>query len=60
MSSQVQKRQPWINHGLAGNLDILVGSVVPPALAILISILMGLDFSIGLLGVFLPLQLISV
>ncbi|MEN9956154.1 MAG: hypothetical protein RLY34_961 [Actinomycetota bacterium] len=60
MSSQVQKRQPWQNHGLAGNLDILVGSVVPPALAILISVLMGLDFSIGLLGVFLPLQLISV
>lgn len=59
MSAAVN-RKPWVNRSLLVNLDVLMGGVVPPAVAILITILAGLDFSIGLLGIFLPLQLISV
>lgn len=59
MSTAVN-RKPWVNRSLAVNLDILIGAIVPPALAILLTVLAGLDFSIGLLAVFLPLQLLVV
>lgn len=56
-SSQLQ---PWKNRSIIGNLDILIGSIVPAAFSVLVTLLAGLDFSIGLLGIFLPLQLVTV
>lgn len=58
--SMAVNRKPWVNRSLTVNLDILVGSIVPAAIAVLITVLVGLDFSIGLLAVFVPLQLIAV
>lgn len=56
----VKKNQPWVNRSIFGNLDIFIGSIVPISLSVLITVLAGFDFSIGLLGVFLPLQIITV
>ena len=58
--SKTISRQPWANQSVAGNLDILIGSILPAAISVILAILTGMDFSLALLLIFLPLQLISV
>lgn len=60
MSSAAINRRPWLNRSITGNLDIALGSIVPSALAILVGLLASLDFSLTLVGVFLPIQLLTV
>ncbi len=60
MSKAVARHQPWNQRKLADNLPIIIASIIPPALAALIGILAQLDFSLILIGLFLPMQVISV
>jgi len=49
--------QPWATKTRALRPQIFVAAVVPVAVSLLVMMLTGTDFSIALLGVFLPLQL---
>ncbi|MFM6971513.1 MAG: phosphate ABC transporter permease PstA [Rhodoluna sp.] len=57
--SESQNRQPWAQRKVTDNMPIIIGGIIPPVVSALIGILAGLDFSIVLVVLFLPLQLIS-
>lgn len=57
--TEMKSRQPWAQRKFSDNLPIVVGGLVPLAISTLVGILTGLDFSVVLVILFLPLQLIS-
>jgi phosphate transport system permease protein len=58
--STLASRQPWNERKLSDNLPLIVASIVPAAIASLIAILGGLDFSLALITIFVPVQIIAV
>lgn len=58
--SNVATRQPWNDRKFSDNLPLIVASIVPAAIASLIAMLAGLDFSLALITIFVPLQIIAV
>ncbi|MEY4349779.1 MAG: phosphate transporter permease PstA [Actinomycetota bacterium] len=57
--SERPKVQPWSAKLVAIRTQILISAVLPAALAALVMLLTGLDFSVVLLSVFLPVQLLA-
>jgi phosphate transport system permease protein len=58
--STLASRQPWNERKLSDNLPLIIASIVPAAIASLIAILGGLDFSLALITIFVPVQIIAV
>jgi len=53
-------RKPWAQRSLNFKAQLALVSTIPAAIGSLFVILGGFDFSIGLIGVFLPIQVIIV
>ena len=53
-------RKPWAQRNLNFKAQLALVSTIPAAIGSLFVILGGFDFSIGLIGVFLPIQVIIV
>lgn len=57
MSTAVN-RQPWATQSATFKVQLILVSVLPSVITALFLILGGFDFSVGLIGVFLPLQVV--
>ena len=51
--------QPWSTHLMALRLEILFSAALPIAFTLLVMLTTGLDFSLALITVFLPVQIIA-
>lgn len=60
MTLQTVNRTPWKNASLTSNLDVVLASTIPAVLATLVTLLAAIDFSLGLILIFTPLQVAAV
>ncbi len=58
--SNLASRQPWALSSNTFKLQLALVSTIPSIIGVLFVILGNLDFSIGLVGVFLPIQVLTV
>lgn len=57
--STLQSRQPWKKNDFSFKVQLTLVSVLPALLAVLVILLAKLDFSLALLGIFLPVQILT-